>query len=76
MSNNLRYRVMRGRDYDDVPDNELTYKALMTGLRERSSSHGFPQIHHAPGEPDTLEDSNIIHQVSQTRLEIATTCSK
>ena len=49
-ASSLRYRVMRGHEYEDVPDDQLTFKALMTGLRERSSSHGFPQIYNAPGE--------------------------
>lgn len=43
------YRVIRGHEYEDIADDSLTYKAILTGLRERSSSHGFPQIHHAPG---------------------------
>ena len=44
------YRVMRGHAYEEeVDDAHLPYRAVLTGLRERSSSHGFPQISNAPG---------------------------
>ena len=56
------YRVIRGHQYEDEgEDEDLPYRALISGLRERSSSHGFPQIHHAPGNRTSSNQSNLIN---------------
>ena len=49
MKKELFYRVIRGEDYKHLPDEELSSAAILAGIRENSTSHGFPQITNAPG---------------------------